>query len=44
MRFMPAACCLLLFLAADCAQATISLPVPWKQGMQLRYRSQSSTE
>jgi hypothetical protein len=36
---------LLLFLfAADAAQATISLPVPWKQGITLRYRSQSSNE
>jgi len=41
---LPAAGCLLLLLAAGCAQATVSLPVPWKQGMQLRYRSQSSNE
>ena len=44
MRLLPVACCLLLLLAADCAQATVSLPVPWQQGMQLRYRSQSSNE
>ena len=44
MRFLPAACCLLLFLVADSAQATISLPVPWKEGMQLHYRSRSSNE
>jgi hypothetical protein len=44
MRCLPIACCLLLLLVADCAQATVSLPVPWKQGMQLRYRSQSSNE
>jgi len=43
MRRLLAACLLLLF-AADAAQATISLPVPWKQGMTLRYRSQSSNE
>src|SRR5436190_1446457 len=36
MRFLPAACCLLLLLVADCAQATISLPVPWKQAMPLQ--------
>ena len=36
--------CLLLLFAADAAQATISLPVPWKQGMTVRYRSQSSNE
>jgi hypothetical protein len=44
MRRVPVACCLLLLFAAHCAQATISLPVPWKQGMQLRYRSESSNE
>ena len=43
MRRLLAACLLMLF-AADAAQATISLPVPWKQGMTLRYRSQSSNE
>jgi hypothetical protein len=43
MRPLLAACLLMLF-AADAAQATISLPVPWKQGMTLRYRSQSSNE
>ena len=44
MRRMLAACCLLLFAAADTAQAAISLPVPWKEGMSLRYRSSSSNE
>jgi hypothetical protein len=44
MRPIAAACCLLLLFAAPLAQATISLPVPWKEGMQLRYRSQSSNE
>lgn len=40
-----AACLLLCFaLAPGAAQATITLPVPWKEGMQLRYRSTSSTE
>jgi hypothetical protein len=34
----------LLFLFAGVAQATLSLPVPWKQGMVLHYRSQSSNE
>jgi hypothetical protein len=43
MRRLLAACLLMLF-AADAAQATISLPVPWKQGMTLRYRSQSSND
>src|SRR6478735_10503180 len=43
MRRLLAACLLMLF-AADAAQATISLPVPWKQGMTVRYRSQSSNE
>lgn len=43
MRRLLAACLLLLF-AADVAQATISLPVPWKEGMTVRYRSQSSNE
>jgi hypothetical protein len=38
------AACLLLLFATDAAQATISLPVPWKQGMTVRYRSQSSNE
>jgi hypothetical protein len=43
MRRLLAACLLMLF-AVDAAQATISLPVPWKQGMTVRYRSQSSNE
>src|SRR5205814_4400571 len=30
--------------AASAADASISLPVPWKQGMVLHYRSQSSNE
>lgn len=34
----------LLLLCAGSAQATISLPVPWKQGMVLHYRSQSASE
>ena len=42
MRRLLALCCLLL-LSTD-ALATISLPVPWKQGMTVRYRSTSSTE
>ena len=41
-RRLLAAC--LLLLAADLAHATVSLPVPWKQGMTVRYRSQSSNE
>jgi len=44
MRRYAAALCLSLLLAAPLAQASISLPVPWKEGMQLRYRSQSSNE
>jgi hypothetical protein len=37
--------CLLLCLAlVPAAQATITLPVPWQQGMQLRYRSTSTTD
>ena len=44
MRRCVAACCLLLLLAAGGAQATVTLPVPWKEGMQLRYRSQSSNQ
>jgi len=44
MRRCAAACCLLLLLAAGCAHATVTLPVPWQEGMQLRYRSQSSNE
>lgn len=44
MRRFPAACVLLLLLAAPLAEAAITLPVPWKDGMQLRYRSSSSTE
>src|SRR5215213_3890450 len=37
--------CLLLCLAlVPAAQATLTLPMPWKQGLQLRYRSTSSTE
>ena len=39
-----AACLLLSFAFVPAAQATITLPVPWKQGMQLRYRSISSTD
>lgn len=39
-----AACLLLSFALVPVAQATISLPVPWKQGLQLRYRSSSATE
>lgn len=42
-RFAPA-CVLLLLLAAPIAEATITLPVPWKEGMQLRYRSSSTQE
>lgn len=42
MRRLLALC--LLFLLADAAQATISLPVPWKQGMTVHYRSKSSNE
>jgi len=42
MRRLLALC--LLFLFTDAAQATISLPVPWKQGMTLHYRSVSSSE
>ena len=37
-------CCLGLLLCAQAAQASISLPVPWKEGMVLRYRSSSSNE
>jgi hypothetical protein len=44
MRRYAAALCLSLLLAAPLAQASVSLPVPWKEGMQLRYRSQSSNE
>ncbi|MEO8161352.1 MAG: hypothetical protein ABI588_08015 [Arenimonas sp.] len=44
MRRIRVACCLLLIALVPVAQASISLPVPWKQGMQLRYRSQSVQE
>jgi hypothetical protein len=44
MRTTRAACFILLFALAPLAQASISLPVPWQQGMQLRYRSQSVQE
>jgi len=44
MRRLLAASCLVLALCAGSAQATVSLPVPWKEGMVLRYRSTSSTE
>jgi len=36
--------CSLLLLCAGAAQATISLPVPWKQGMVLQYRSRSASD
>ena len=36
--------CLVLLLCAGAAQATVSLPVPWKQGQVLRYRSTSSND
>jgi len=39
-----AACLLLCFAFVPLAQATITLPVPWKPGMQLRYRSTSATD
>ena len=39
-----AACLLACFALIPVAQATITLPVPWKEGMQVRYRSSSSTE
>lgn len=41
MRCQIRAACLLLFAFAPLAAASIALPVPWQQGMQLRYRSQS---
>jgi hypothetical protein len=44
MRRLLSACCLGLLLSAGAAQATVSLPVPWKQGMTLRYKSSSSNE
>ena len=44
MRRLPAFASLLLLLCAGVAQATVSLPVPWKQGMVVRYRSSSSNE
>jgi hypothetical protein len=40
-----AACLLLVLALVPLAQAaTITLPVPWKAGMQVRYRSTSSTD
>src|SRR5687768_3524934 len=44
MRRLAAACVLLFLFAAPLAEATITLPVPWKEGMQLRYRSSSAQE
>jgi len=44
MRRLLSTCCLGLLLFAGAAQATVSLPVPWKQGMTLRYKSSSSNE
>jgi hypothetical protein len=39
-----AASLLLCFALVPTVQATITLPVPWKPGMQLRYRSTSATD
>jgi hypothetical protein len=39
-----AACLFLCLALVPVAQATITLPVPWKEGMQVRYRSTSSTD
>jgi hypothetical protein len=39
-----AACLLLCLALAPAAQASLTLPMPWQQGLQLRYRSTSSTE
>ena len=36
MRRLPALASLVLLLCAGAAQATVSLPVPWKQGMCLK--------
>jgi hypothetical protein len=44
MRRLLAASCLALLSCAGAAQAMVSLPVPWKEGMVVRYRSQSSTD
>lgn len=44
MRRLSAACVLLLLFAAPLAEAALTLPLPWQQGMQLRYRSTSDQE
>jgi hypothetical protein len=38
------ACLLLCLAVVPAAQAALTLPMPWKQGLQLRYRSTSATE
>lgn len=44
MRSIPAACVLLLLLVAPLAEAALTLPLPWKQGLQLHYRSTSDQQ
>ncbi len=39
-----AASLLVLIALAPAAQASVALPVPWQQGMSLRYRSQATTD